>query len=126
MAVAYIASHIVLQRCKLCNGTTETVPTAPLGYCPSKKNLPLIRLAVSTKSHPGLPIRIQYIRIRIQHFRLNNDLDPGEIWKKFAVEKKINFLGSKTTIFYIKDVQVKKEAFRSQKRTFCTPKHEIS
>ncbi len=27
--------------------------------------------------HAGLRIRIHFIRIRIQHFRLNNDPDPG-------------------------------------------------
>ncbi len=43
---------------------------------------------------PGLRIRIHLIRIRIQHFRLNTDLDPDPIWirgfdeQKFTADKK--------------------------------------
>jgi hypothetical protein len=73
---------------------------------------PLITLAV--KSCIGLPavfrIRIHLIRIRIQHFRLNNDLDPDlyqiriqgfkdRKLKKIYSGKILNFLGSKTTIY---------------------------
>ncbi len=74
------------------------------------------------------------IRIRIQHFRLNTDPDPGVLmtknYKKNLQLKKIKFFGSKILFTYpwasIKDVQVTKEAFNSQKRTSRTSKHEIS
>jgi hypothetical protein len=51
--------------------------------------------------------------------------------KKFKAENIFIFVGSKTTIYLslgasIKDVQVTKEAFSSQKRTSSTSKHEIS
>jgi hypothetical protein len=46
----------------------------------------------------GLRIRIHFIRIRIQHFRLNTDPDPIRIqgfydqkWEKNTAEKKIKF-----------------------------------
>ncbi len=55
---------------------------------------------------PVLRIRIHFIRIRIQHFRLNTYLDPIGIriqglndqklrGKKIKAEKKINFFGIK-------------------------------
>jgi hypothetical protein len=41
---------------------------------------------------PGLRIRIHFIRIQIQHFRLNADPDPGVLmtknFKKITAEKK--------------------------------------
>jgi hypothetical protein len=49
------------------------------------------------------------LRIRIQHFRLNNDLDPGPVriqgfddqkFKKSKAEKTIKFFISKTTIYF--------------------------
>ncbi len=52
-------------------------------------------------SKPGLRIRINFIRIRIQHFRLNTDPDPVPIrvqgfndqkLKKITVENKKNIL----------------------------------
>ncbi len=56
--------------------------------------------------------------------------DPVLIWTKIYSWKKFNFFGSKTTIYlslaFIKDFQVTKEAFSSQKRTSSTSKHEIS
>jgi hypothetical protein len=48
--------------------------------------------------------------------------DPG-LMKKFRVKKKYNFFFKKG---FIKNVQVTEEAFRSQKRTSTTSKHEIS
>ncbi len=89
----------------------------------------------------GFRIRIHLIliriRIQIQHFRLNTnpDADPVRIqgfddqkFTKIYSWKKICF-ASKTTIYLslgsIKDVQVTKEAFSSQKRTSSTWKHEI-
>jgi hypothetical protein len=54
----------------------------------------------------GCGFRIHLIRIRIQHFRLNTDPDPGVLMtknvKKFTAEKKLIFYGSKTTIYYSK------------------------
>jgi hypothetical protein len=49
--------------------------------------------------------RIHLTRIRIQHFKLNTDPDPDlgvlmtKNLKKFMAEKKINFVGSETTIY---------------------------
>ncbi len=77
-------------------------------------------------------IRIHLIRIRIQHFRLNTDPDPGFLWsknwKKFTAE---NFLFiSKTTIYLSlglhKGRPVTKKAFSSQKRTSSNSNHEIT
>jgi hypothetical protein len=56
------------------------------------------------------PLRIHFIRIRIQHFRLNADLDLDPIririhgindkkFKKYYSWKKITFFLSKTTIY---------------------------
>ncbi len=53
----------------------------------------------------GLRIRIHFIRIRIQHFRLNTDPDPDpsfwwpEIEKNLQLKKKNIFFLSKTTIY---------------------------
>ncbi len=67
-----------------------------------------VRLTSGWKSNTavaGLRIRIHFIRIRIriQHFRLNTDPDPGVWWpkvsKKITYGKKLNFSGSKTTIY---------------------------
>jgi hypothetical protein len=73
--------------------------------------------------------------LRIQHFRLNADPDPDptririqpgsrgfmtKTWKKFTAEKLTYPLAS------IKDLQVTKEAFSSQKRISITSKNEIS
>jgi hypothetical protein len=76
----------------------------------------------------GLRIRIHFIRIRIQHFRLNTDLDPDPIQiqgfndqklnKKITAEKKLKL---KTTIYlslglhkerpsYRRSLQISKEA----------------
>jgi hypothetical protein len=65
----------------------------------------------------GFRIRIHLIRIRIQHFRLNTNPDPGflspKVDKQFTAEKKLNFFGSKTSIylslgFHKKEVPVTK------------------
>jgi hypothetical protein len=75
------------------------------------------------------------IQIRIQHFRLSTDSDPDPIRiqgfddkkvKKFSAEKKFKFFFIKNSQFtypyvFIKDVQVKKEAFSSQKRHPALP-----
>jgi hypothetical protein len=89
----------------------------------------------------GFWIRIHFIQIRIQHFRLNTGTDPDpdliriqdlydQNWKKFTAEKKLSCFGSKLQFTYpyasIKDVQVTKEAFSSEKRTSSTSKNEIS
>jgi hypothetical protein len=84
----------------------------------------------------GWRIRIHLIRIQIQHFRLNTDPDPGALMtknrKQFIAEKFVlNFFVIKNYNLPIprppkKDVQVTKKAFRSQKRTSSTSKHEIS
>jgi hypothetical protein len=99
----------------------------------SRNSIIPLRLKMSM-STPELRIRIHLIRIRIQHFRLNTDLDP--IWiqgfndqkmKKVQL-KKLHFFGSKTTIYLsIKNVQVTEETFRSQKRPSKsnTSKHEL-
>jgi hypothetical protein len=80
----------------------------------------------------GIRIRIHFIRIRIrtQHFRLKyrsgsgSNPDPGVLmtknWKQFKDEKKLNFFGIKNYNLPIpraslKDVQITKEAFSSQK-----------
>jgi hypothetical protein len=51
-------------------------------------------------------------------------------WKKYTAEKNIKFFWDQKQFTYaqgsIKDVQVAKEAFSSQKRTSSTSKHEIS
>jgi hypothetical protein len=60
------------------------------------------------------------IRIWIQHFRLK----CPKIKKNLQLKEKLKFFLSKTTIYLpwasIKDVQVTKEAFSSQKRTSST------
>ncbi len=45
-----------------------------LGNGLDQKNIVLFKRTVS---RAGLRIRIHFIRIRIQHFRLNTDPDPG-------------------------------------------------
>ncbi len=51
-------------------------------------------------------------------------------WKKFIAKEKLNYFGIKLQLTYplssIKDVQVTKKAFSSQKRISCNSKHEIS
>ncbi len=82
--------------------------------------------------NPGLRIRINFIRIRIQHFRPNTNPDPDPIRiqgfndqklkKKITAEKK-NFFGSKTAIYlslglhkvrpkYRRSLQLSKEAIQ--------------
>jgi hypothetical protein len=77
-------------------------------------------------------IRI-WIRIRIQHFRLNSDPDPGfwwtKIWKNLQLKKKLNFqikLQLTHPLDSIKDIQATEEAFSPQKRTSSTSRHKIS
>ncbi len=82
---------------------------------------------VSLVLEAGLRIRIHFIRIRVQHFRLNTDPDPGLEWqkieKKLQLKKKLNFLWSKTTIYlsvglhkehpsYRRSLQLSKEAIQ--------------
>ncbi len=84
-----------------------------------------------TAVFPRIRIQWVWIRIRIQHFRLNTDTDPGFWWPKIGKNLQV-----KNTIFFeqilqftyasIKTVQAKGEAFISQKRTSSTSKHEIS
>jgi hypothetical protein len=91
---------------------------------------------MTTGSLSGLRIRIHLIRIRIQHFRLNTDPDPGVLMTKnkiqFTDEKQIKFFFRRQKLQFtyplasIKDVQVTKEAFSSQKRTSSTSEHEIT
>ncbi len=55
---------------------------------------------------PGFQIRIHFIRIRIQHFRLTTDPDPDpgfltKNWKKFTAEKKIIFKNQKLQFTYL-------------------------
>ncbi len=80
----------------------------------------------------GFRIRIHLIRIRIQHFRLNTDPDPGFLWpknwKKFTAE---NFYFISKTIIYLslglhKGRPSYKKAFSSQKRTSSNSNHEIT
>ncbi len=80
---------------------------------------------------PGLRIRINFIRIRIQHFRLNTDPDPIRIQglndqklkKTNTAEKKFLFFLSKTAIYislglhkvcpsYSRSLQLSKEAIQ--------------
>ncbi len=55
----------------------------------------------------GLRIRIHFIRIRIQHFRLNSNPGSGsralltKNWKKITPEKKINFFFKSKTAIYL-------------------------
>ncbi len=69
--------------------------------------------AVGAVLRPGLRIRIHFIRIRIQHFRLNTDPDPYWIriqsrfralmtknWKKIQLKKKTVFLDQKLQFTY--------------------------
>jgi hypothetical protein len=87
-----------------------------------------------------LRIRINFIRIRIQHFRLNTDPDPDPIRiqgfndrkleTKITTEKKIKFFfGQKLQFTYpqasIKNVQVTEEAFSFQKRPSDTLKKNM-
>jgi hypothetical protein len=79
-------------------------------------------------------------RIRIHHFRLNTNPDPDPIQiqgfddqqlkKNLKLKKLKNFLDQSLEFTYskasIKEVQVTKEAFSSQKRTSSTSKHKIS
>jgi hypothetical protein len=84
-----------------------------------------------TAVFPRIRIQWVWIRIRIQHFRLNTDTDPGFWWPKIGKNLQV-----KNTIFFeqilqftyasIKTVQAKGEAFIPQKRTSSTSKHEIS
>jgi hypothetical protein len=87
---------------------------------------------------PGLRIRIHFIRIRIQHFRLKTDPDPDPIriqgfndqrlrknitaGKKFFWDQKLQFT---YPLSFIKNVKVTEEAFSSQKRPSNTSKHEL-
>jgi hypothetical protein len=48
----------------------------------------------------GLRIRIHFIQIRIQHFRLNTDPDPIRIRIQGFNDQKLNFFKTKTTITY--------------------------
>jgi hypothetical protein len=77
----------------------------------------------------GLRIRIH--SIRIQHFKLDTDPDPGfddqKCKKNLLLKKKV--FGSKTTIYLslglFKNVQVTEEVLSSQKRASSTSKHEM-
>ncbi len=58
-------------------------------------------------------IRIHLIWIRIQHFRLNTDPDPGFWWPK--IEKNLQlkfFFWSKTTIYLILGLHKRRPSFR--------------
>jgi hypothetical protein len=54
---------------------------------------------------PGLRIRIHFIRIRIQHFRLNIDPDPIRI-QGFNDQKLKKITAEKITNFWIKNYNV--------------------
>jgi hypothetical protein len=76
----------------------------------------------------GMRIRIHFIRIRIQHLRLNINPDPIRIQgfmtkncKKITAEKKLTIYPS----LGLHIVQVTEEAFSSQKRPYNTSKHEL-
>ncbi len=82
---------------------------------------------------PVFRIRIPLIRIRIQHFRLNTDPDPGfddQNWKNLQLQKIIYFLDQKLQFTWPKDsrkdVKASEEVFSTQKRTSSISKHEIS
>ncbi len=55
------------------------------------------RHAAIIRHFSGLRILIHLIRIRIQHFKLNTEPDPGVLMKNVQVKKK--FLGSKAIIY---------------------------
>ncbi len=73
-------------------------------------------------------IRINLIRIRIQHFRLNTDPDPGfwrtKIYKIYSWEK--FFFGSKIAIYLSLGSRKGRPSLEPSKRTSSTSKHEIS
>jgi hypothetical protein len=92
------------------------------------KVIPFGSFCISFESGLGIPIH--FIRIWIQHFRLNTDPDPIRIqgfddqkMKKITAEK-TKFFGSKTTIYLSlglhKGRQNFKVVFSSQKRTSST------
>ncbi len=81
-------------------------------------------------------IRIHWVRIPIQHFRLNADPEPEprfwwpKIGKNSQLRKKFDIFWSKIGITHpwgsIKDVQATGESFTPQKKTSSTSKHKIS
>ncbi len=70
----------------------------------------------------GLRIRIHFIRIRIQHFRLNTDPDPDPIRiqgfnnqkleKNFSLKENYIFFGSKTTIYLSLGLHKERPSYR--------------
>jgi hypothetical protein len=68
------------------------------------RNLAKENEAAKGSFQAGLRIRIHFIRIRIQHFRLNTNPDPDPIRMQGFIDQKLKkFTAEKKNIFLIKN-----------------------